>query len=67
MRLGAVASARNLRARLPEGSEVGVRRSAHKLLREKFQIAEDLLAGREWFLDHYTLPDAFFSGVFAVP
>jgi glutathione S-transferase len=46
------------------GSEVGVRRSAHKLLREKFQIAEDLLAGREWFLDHYTLPDAFFFWCF---
>ena len=28
------------------------------------QIAEDLLAGREWFLDHYTLPDAFFFWCF---
>jgi glutathione S-transferase len=46
------------------GSEAGVRRSAHRMLREKFQIAEDLLAGHEWFLDHYTLPDAFFFWCF---
>jgi glutathione S-transferase len=42
------------------GSEDGVRRAAHKMLQEKFQIAEDMLAGREWFLDHFTLPDALF-------
>jgi glutathione S-transferase len=46
------------------GSDVGVRRCAHRMLREKFQIAEDLLAGREWFLDHYTIPDAFFFWCF---
>jgi glutathione S-transferase len=46
------------------GSEEGVRRSAHKMLREKYRIAEDLLAGREWFLDRFTLPDAFFFWCF---
>jgi glutathione S-transferase len=46
------------------GSEEGVRRSAHRMLREKYKIAEDLLAGREWFLDRFTLPDAFFFWCF---
>jgi glutathione S-transferase len=46
------------------GSEDGVRRAAHRMLRERFQIAEDLLAGREWFMDHFTLPDAHFFWCF---
>jgi len=46
------------------GSEEGVRRSAQKMLREKFQVAEELLSGREWFLHHFTLPDAFFFWCF---
>jgi glutathione S-transferase len=45
-------------------SEDGVRRAAQRILREKYQIAEDLLTGREWFLDHFTLPDAFFFWCF---
>ena len=46
------------------GSEESVRRCAHKMLREKYQIAENLLAGREWFFDHFTLPDAYFFWCF---
>lgn len=42
------------------GSEDSVRRCARKMLREKFQVAEDFLAGREWFFDHFTLPDIYF-------
>lgn len=45
-------------------SEDAVRRAAHKVLREKYQVAEDLLAGREWFFEHFTLPDAFFFWCF---
>ena len=46
------------------GSEDSVKRCAHKMLREKFQVAEDLLAGREWFFDHFTLPDIYFFWCF---
>jgi len=46
------------------GSEQSVRRCAHKLLLEDYQIAEDLLAGREWFFDHFTLPDIYFYWCF---
>jgi glutathione S-transferase len=38
----------------------GVRRIAHAHLVENFQIADDLLAGREFFFDHFTAPDAHF-------
>jgi glutathione S-transferase len=37
-----------------------VRRLAQAQLVENFQIADDLLAGREFFLDHFTAPDAHF-------
>lgn len=46
------------------GSEESVRRCAHRMLRENFGIANDLLAGREWFFDHFTLPDAYFFWCF---
>jgi glutathione S-transferase len=42
------------------GSEESVRRCAHSLLRENYQIAEDALKDRDWFFDHFTLPDAYF-------
>ncbi len=42
------------------GSEEGVRRAAQKMLHKRFQVAEDRLAGREWFFDQRTLPDLFF-------
>jgi glutathione S-transferase len=46
------------------GSEEGVKRCAHKMLRERYQIAESALGNREWFFDHFTLPDAFFFWCF---
>jgi glutathione S-transferase len=42
------------------GSEDSVRRCAQKLLMENYQIAEDLLKGRDWFLQNFTLADAYF-------
>jgi glutathione S-transferase len=42
------------------GSEESVRRCAHKMLIENFQIAEDMLRGREWFFERFTLADAYF-------
>ena len=46
------------------GSEESVRRCAHKMLHENFKIAEDLLAGREFFFNHFTLADAYFFWCF---
>ena len=46
------------------GSEESVRRCAHKLLRENYQVAETLLQDRDWFFDHFTLPDAYFFWCF---
>jgi glutathione S-transferase len=37
-----------------------VRRFAQAQLVENFQIADDLLTGREFFFDHFTAPDAHF-------
>ena len=45
-------------------SEESVKRCAQKLLAEHFGIADTLLAGREWFFDHYTAPDAYFFWTF---
>lgn len=42
------------------GSEEGVKRVARRLLAEDFAIAEERLAGREWFFDHFTAPDVYF-------
>ena len=42
------------------GAEDSVRRCAEKLLLESFQVADDMLAGREWFFDHFTAPDIYF-------
>ncbi len=49
------------------GSEDSVRRCAQKKLLENFQIADELLQGRDWFFDHFTAVDAYFFGVFAAP
>jgi glutathione S-transferase len=46
------------------GSEEAVRRCAHKLLQENFHVADELLAGREWFFDHFTAPDVHFFWCF---
>jgi glutathione S-transferase len=46
------------------GAEGAVRRIAQELLFEKFQVMEDLLAGRDWFFDHFTAVDAHFFWCF---
>lgn len=46
------------------GSEESVRRCAQKLLLENYQVADDLLAGRSWFFDHFTAVDAYFFWCF---
>ena len=46
------------------GSEDGVKRVANKLLFEDLAIADGLLAGREWFFEHFTAVDAYFFWCF---
>lgn len=46
------------------GSEESVRRCAQKLLLENYRIADDLLAGRTWFFEHFTTVDAYFFWCF---
>jgi glutathione S-transferase len=48
---------------LPDSAD-SVRRCAQKMLVENFGVAEQQLAGREWFFDHFTLPDAYFFWCF---
>ena len=42
------------------GSEQSVIRSAKELLFENYKVADDMLAGREFFFDHFTAADAHF-------
>lgn len=46
------------------GAEQSVRRLAVGPLLECYQIAENMLAGREFFFDHFTAPDAHFFWCF---
>lgn len=46
------------------GSKESVKRVARKLLAEDFTLADQLLAGREWFCDHFTAVDAYFFWCF---
>jgi len=46
------------------GSADSVKRVAQTLLFEDFTVVENLLAGREWFFDHFTAPDAYFFWCF---
>lgn len=46
------------------GSEEGVRRAAHRMLQERFAVAEQRLGGRDWFFEHFTVADAFFFWCF---
>ena len=46
------------------GSENNVKQCAQKLLVENFTIANEMLAGREWFFDHFTAADAYFFWCF---
>lgn len=48
---------------LPD-SEESVKRVANKMLFEDLAIADGLLAGREWFCDHFTAVDAYFFWCF---
>ena len=42
------------------GSDDAVRKAATAALMENFKIADDKLAGRAFFFDHFTAPDAHF-------
>lgn len=46
------------------GSADNVKKIGNKLLFEDFTVVENLLAGREWFFDHFTAPDAYFFWCF---
>jgi glutathione S-transferase len=46
------------------GAEESVRRLAAQQLFENYQIADDMLAGRDWFFDHFTAVDAHFFWCF---
>jgi glutathione S-transferase len=46
------------------GAEAPVRRLATEQLFENYRIADDRLAGREWFFDHFTAVDAHFFWCF---
>lgn len=46
------------------GSEESVKRVGNRMLYEDFAIAERLLAGRDWFFDHFTAVDAYFFWCF---
>ena len=48
---------------VPESAD-SVRRLAREQLFENYRIANDLLAGREFFFDHFTAPDAHFFWCF---
>lgn len=46
------------------GSEESVKRMGNRLLFEDFTLADEMLAGREWFCDHFTAVDAYFFWCF---
>ena len=46
------------------GSEESVKRVGNRLLFEDFTLADEMLAGREWFCDHFTAVDAYFFWCF---
>ena len=46
------------------GSEESVKRAGNRMLFEDLLIADDRLAGREWFFDHFTAVDAYFFWCF---
>jgi glutathione S-transferase len=46
------------------GADESVKKLAADQLYENYKIADDLLAGREWFFDHFTAPDAHFFWCF---
>lgn len=46
------------------GTEDNVKACARKLLVENYAIANNLLAGRDWFFDHFTAVDPYFFWTF---
>jgi glutathione S-transferase len=46
------------------GTEASVKKLAQEQLFETFQIADEMLAGREFFFDHFTAVDAHFFWAF---
>ena len=46
------------------GADDSVKRLATEVLLENFTIADELLAGREFFFDHFAAPDAHFFWTF---
>ncbi len=48
---------------LPNSAE-NVKKVGNKLLFEDFAVMDNLLAGREWFFDHFTACDAYFFWCF---
>jgi glutathione S-transferase len=46
------------------GADESVKRLASENLFENFAIADELLAGREFFFEHFTAPDAHFFWCF---
>ncbi len=46
------------------GSAENVKKVGNKLLFEDFAVIENMLAGREWFFDHFTACDAYFFWCF---
>ena len=48
---------------LPEAAE-GIQKNATRGLFENFQIADEMLANREYFFDHFTAPDSHFFWCF---
>jgi glutathione S-transferase len=48
---------------LPDSAE-NVQQCAQKMLHENFGIADAMLAGRDWFFDGFTIPDAYFFWTF---
>jgi glutathione S-transferase len=46
------------------GADESVRRLSQQLLFENYRIADDMLAGRDYFFDHFTAADAHFFWCF---
>ena len=46
------------------GSEESVKRVANVMLFEDLRVADEMLAGREWFFEHFTAADAYFFWCF---
>jgi glutathione S-transferase len=50
----------NSPARVADNADESVKKHATESLHENYKYADDMLAGRDWFFDHFTAPDALF-------